>query len=406
MVCLGAGVANSQSVVIYTKSGDMIKYEAEDVEKVVFKPMQVFDPTNLLSEEYVPCEGFRNWIDTHLGDGSGYYSLEQAAAYTGEINLSRQESVTDITGIEYFTGLTSLKAEDAYFGNFDVAALKSLQYLQIVNTRVSSLDLSDLHDLKTAAVGRNKITELILGEKPVLQSLWCDANQLSELDLSGCPALTTLVCSFNQLTSLSIPICPLVTLAAHQNPIGTIALGHIVKTLDTVNLTNCQLKALDLRGATKLTYLECSDNPFEEAPVLTGCTRLENLRMENVTTVDFGRMDFSECTNLNVLRLDFSKIGTSINLSSNRRLYELSLQACGLEEINIAGLINLGYVNVSDNNFKRLDVSAADGIFTFFANRNASHAQVKVWPEFNLDNPESQYFFIDSNIELVYSFTD
>lgn len=407
ILCLGIGAAaNAQSVVVYTKSGEVVKFKAEDVEKVLFKPAQVFDPTNLLSEEYVPCEGFRDWIDTHLGDGSGYYSLEQAAAYTGEINISRVESITDITGIEYFTGLTVLKAEDGYFGNFDVSALKSLEYLQIVNTRVSYLDISGLQNLKTAALSRNKITELIVAGNATLQNLYCDTNQLTDLDLTGCTSLVTLVCSFNELSALVIPDCPLVTLAVHQNPIGSIELGQVAKTLDLLNVANCQLKALDCTGAKKLTYVECGDNPFESAPIFAECLRLETLRMENVTSVDFGQLDFTECPKLNVLRLDFSKIGNAIDLSSNKKLYELSLQGCGLEEINISGLINLGYVNVSDNNFLRLDVSASDGIFTLFANRNARKAQIKVWPEFNIADPEAQSFYIDSNIELVYSFTD
>lgn len=405
LMCLGVAAGTmAQTVVIYTKSGDIVKYKADEVEKVVFKGQETFDPTNLLSEEYVPCEGFRNWIDTHLGDGSGYYSLEQAAAYTGEINISREAAVTDITGIEYFTGLTSLKAEDGYFGNFDVTALKSLQYLQIVNTRVNTLDISGLKDLKKAALSRNQITDLKVAGNSTLQDLYCDTNQLTELDLTGCTSLVTLVCSFNKLTELQIPVCPLATLAVHQNPITAIELGHVAKTLDTVNLSNCKLTSLDFSGATKMTYVECGDNPFVTAPVFAGCSRLETLRMENVTSVEFDGMDFSECSKLNVLRLDFSKIGRSVDLSKNKKLYELSLQGCALEEINIEGLINLGYVNVSDNNFERLDVSASDGIFTLFANRNGRHAQIKVWPEFNIADPEAQSFYIDSNIQLVYSF--
>lgn len=407
LITLGFGLAaNAQTVSIIKKDGEVIKYKVEDVEKIIFKPAVPFDPSNLLSEEYMPCEGFRDWINTHLGDGSGYYSLEQAAAYTGEIDISRIEAITDITGIEYFTGLTSLKGEDCYFGNFDVTALKSLQYLKIVNTRVSSLDLSELHELKTVAVSRNKLTELTVAGNSNLQTLYCDANQLTSLDLSGCTALKVLVCSFNQISSIEIPECPLVTLAVHQNPIGSIELSHVAKTLDTVNVANCGLSEIDLTDASKLTYLECGDNPLTSAPVLSGCSRLETFRMENVTSAEFDDMDFSDCTKLNVLRLDFSKIGHSINLSDNKRLYEVSLQGCGLEVIDISGLINLGYVNVSDNNFSRLDVSKADGIFTLFANRNGCPAEIKVWSDFDISSPDSQGFYIDDAITLVYQFSE
>lgn len=408
-VAIGTGLAFSagaQSVSIIKKNGEVIKYKIEEVEKVVFKPAVPFDATNLLSEVYVPCEGFRDWIDSHLGDGSGYYSLEQAAAYTGEINISRVESITDITGIEYFTGLTSLKAEDGYFGDFDVTALKSLQFLQLVNTRVTQLDLSGLKDLKTVFVSRNKLTELIVAGNSTIQKLYCDTNQLTSLDLTGCTGLVNLVCSFNKLASIQLPECPLELLAIHENPIGKIDLSKVVNTLDFVNLNNCGLTSVDFTGATKMTYVDCGDNPLTSAPILAGCKRLETLRMEYVTSVDCGEMDFSDCSKLNVLRLDGSKIGKSINLTSNKKLYELSLQGCNLEEINIAGLINLGYVNVSDNNFKRLDVSRADGIFSLFANRNGKKAEIKVWKSFDLASPEAQGFYIDSAITLVYDFSE
>ncbi len=408
-VILGIGFtlsAGAQTVSIIKKNGEVIKYDVEEVEKMVFNPVVPFDPTNLLSEEYIPCEGFRDWIDANLGDGSGYYSLEQAAAYNGEINISRIEAITDITGIEYFTGLTSLKAEDGYFGDFDVSALKSLEYLQVVNTRVSHLDLSGLKELKIVAVSRNQLTELIVAGNSTIQKLYCDANQLTALDLTGCTGLINLVCSFNEIASIELPACPLEVLAIHQNPIGSIDLSNVVKTLDTVNLINCGLTSIDFSGASKMTYLECGDNPLETAPVLTGCIRLETLRMENVTSVDCGEMDFSDCSKLNVLRLDYSKIGKSISLTKNKKLYELSLQGCNLELIDISGLINLGYVNVSDNKFQRLDVSASDGIFSLFANRNGREAQIKVWSDFNINDAENLGFFIDENIKLVYEFTE
>lgn len=408
-VIVGLGIAISataQTVSIYKTNGEVIKYNVEEVEKMIFKPAQQFDATNLLSEEYVPCEGFRDWIDTNLGDGSGYYSLEQAAAYTGEIDLSRVEAVTDITGIEYFTGLTVLKAEDGYFGDFDVSALKSLEYLQIINTRVTKLDFTGLKDLRKVFVSRNKLTYLNLAQNPILEVLYCDTNQLTSLDLTGCTGLRTLVCSYNNLTSFVLPECPLETLAIHENTIYAINLSNVVKTIDFLNVANCGLTSLDCSGASKLTYLECGYNPYAAAPIITGCNRLETFRMEYVSTVDCGEMNFNDCPKLNVLRMDYSKIGKSIDLTKNKKLYELSLQSCNLQEINIDGLINLGYVNVSDNNFTRLDVSAADGIYSLFANRNARNAEIKVWPEFNIAEPATQGFYVDERVKLVYEFSE
>lgn len=405
---IGAGLtisAGAQTVSIIKKNGEVIKYDVEEVEKMIFKPAVPFDATNLLSKEYMPCEGFRDWIDIHLGDGSGYYSLEQAAAYTGTIDISNIESITDITGIEYFTGLTSLIAEDAYFGNFNISALKSLQIVKLINTRITELDFTGLDHLHTAYVNRNKLTKLNLGGSPNLQKLWCDTNELTELDLTGCTGLTELVCSFNQLSSISLPACPLEILSIHQNQLSVLDVSGVVSTLNHLSVANCSLTSLNIEGATKLKYFDCSSNPLTSAPNVNGCSRLEEFRMEDITT-EMGELNVSDCSKLYMLRLDRSKIGSKIDLTKNKKLYELSLQGCDLQEINLEGLINLGYVNISDNNFKRIDVSKSDGIYTFFGNRNKTKAQVKVWDDFNLADPEAQGFYVDEKIKLVYDFTE
>lgn len=398
--------AMSQTVTVFQKNGETVKYNVKDVEKIVFEEEVPFDETNLLNEVYVPCEGFRDWIDNNLGDGSGYYSLEQAAAYDGEIDLSRVEEVTDITGIEYFKNLTSLVGEDAYFGDFNIGALKNLTFLRIVNTSVSELDFTGLDKLEKVYVSRNKITKLNLAQNPNLRILYCDCNELTSLDLTGCTGLEDLVCSLNNISSLTIPDCPLVTFSAHSNPLTSIDLSGVVKTLDLVSLSGCQLTSLNLEGASKLTYLECSDNPLTSAPIITGCTKLESLRIENIST-EMGEMDFSECPSLNMLRLDYSKIGGKIDLTKCKKMYELSLQGCGLTEINLSGLINLGYVNVSDNGFRRLDLSTADGIYSLYSNRITSEgAQIKVWADFDIENAYDYGFYTDETVELVHEFTN
>lgn len=62
--------AMSQTVTVFQKNGETVKYKVSDVEKIVFEGEKPDDETNLLSEKYVPCEAFRNWIDQNLGDGS------------------------------------------------------------------------------------------------------------------------------------------------------------------------------------------------------------------------------------------------------------------------------------------------------------------------------------------------
>lgn len=394
--------ALAQKITIIQKDGQQISYNAQNVEKILFEKETAVDETNLLIEKYVPDAGFRNWIDQNLGNGSGYYSLEDAAAYNGQIDLSRVESVTDITGIEYFTSLTRLIGEDSYFGDFNVGALTNLTYLKVVNTKCTTFDLSSLNKLESAMLSRNLITSLKLPSG--IKNLYCDTNQLTELDLTGCTNLQTLVCSTNNISSLVLPECPLVTLAMHTNPVGTIDLSPVKSTLDLLNVNKCNLTALDLNGCDKLTYLECSDNTFTEAPNFAGCTKIETIRMENNPN-ELGTLDFSDCKNLNTLRIDFSKIGAAIDFSQNRRLYEVSMQGCNLTDINVSNCINLGYLNVTDNLFTRLDISACDGLWNLYCNNCPNAPEIKVWPDFDIAHASDNGFYCN-NGTFVYEFTD
>ncbi|MDE6026847.1 MAG: hypothetical protein K2G23_02100 [Muribaculaceae bacterium] len=396
----------SQTMTVFQNDGKRIRYNVSDVAKIVFEEEKPFDVTNLLSAEYVPDIEFRDWIDINIGDGSGYLSLEDAKKYNGSIKITGNRELYSIQGIEYFPALTELEIEDCPIGDFNIGSLKDLESLKLRYARVSNLDLTGLTKLTKAVLSSNQLETLQLGGNTSLVHLYCDANYLTSLDASGCSSLETLICSVNEgLSTLKIPESPLVSFSAHTTSISHIDLSEVVGTLDLVNVNNTNISHLDLTGAKKLTWLECSECPLEEAPILAGCNKLETIRMERISN-EIGNMDFTECSNLNQVRLDYSKVGTSIDFTQCKKLYELSLQGCGLQNIDLTGLINLGYVNVCDNNFRRLDISKSDGMWQFWALRNAiSGAEIKVWKDFDIADPEKSYFYIDSTVTLVYEFS-
>lgn len=402
LCCLAMNAMNAQNIKVVLKSGESVKYKAEDIEKIEFQPKKPFDPTNLLSEEYVPDDDFRDWLDEHFAHGSGYYSLADAAAYADTINLDNNLTIHDITGIEYFKSLRVLTADGAVFGNFKVDSLKNLTYLKLQNTKVTRLNLSGLKHLEKAFVSQNKLDSLGVTDLPNLKKLYCDYNKLTTIDLSGCTGLTELVVSGNSLGELRLPSCPLSILAAHSNQITDIDLSAVALTLTEVSLSNNQLAAVDLTGAQRMTYLEVSDNPLRSVPVLTGCTSLKQFRLENITA-DMSALDLTKFTKLRMLRMDNSNIGKAIDLTTNKKLNELSLQNCKLQTINLTGVYNLGYVNVCDNPISKLDISASRNIYSFFANRVNKGCQIKVWSDFDIANAESNGFYTDNGV-FVYEF--
>jgi len=119
-------------------------------------------------------------IDT---DGDGEICETEAQAYTGSIYVQAQ-GISDLTGIEAFTALTSLDCSNNQLTNLDVSANTVLEYLDCEYNQLTNLDVSANVDL---------------------EYLRCVQNQLIDLDVSANTDLLSLNCSINsQLTSLNV----------------------------------------------------------------------------------------------------------------------------------------------------------------------------------------------------------
>ena len=184
-----------------------------------------------------------NQCDTN---GDGTLTTSELASYT-YVDLSNQ-SLTDLTGIEYLSGATYIDLS----GN-KLTSLAGLKY----NYKLTYLDISD-----------NNFTTLdsILDNSDAyvnLQELDASGNKLT--DMSGavvCSNLTTLDLSNNQLSSLSssmVLMKKLKSLDLSNNKISSIP--GLPSSLTSLSLSSN--KMTDLSFASKLTaleYLDASDN--------------------------------------------------------------------------------------------------------------------------------------------------
>lgn len=176
-------------------------------------------------------------------------------------------SLTDLSGIEYFSNLESLFCSELKLVSLDVSSLKKLKQLDCSdnrfltdlnvsgltnlealycdNTGLTSLDVSGLENLTQLWCSRsNSLKTLKFGENDKLTELRCSECNLSSLDVSSFTALETLDCSYNQnLTSLT--------------------LGNLAALTD-LSCYNCQLSKLDVSGLTNLSDLHCEENKLSE----------------------------------------------------------------------------------------------------------------------------------------------
>ena len=115
-------------------------------------------------------------------NGDTEIQVSEANAFNGSIFCFNM-NISDLTGIEAFTALTTLRCQDNQLTSIDISNNLALIYFECVNNQLTSLDLSN---------------------NLALTDLRCNNNQLTSLDVSQNTALDYLKCSSNQITNSNI----------------------------------------------------------------------------------------------------------------------------------------------------------------------------------------------------------
>ena len=235
-----------------------------------------------VNEAQFPDENFRTYVKDSLDTtGDGILSKIEITEVT-EINVSGK-GISDLTGIELFTELKTLKCNsneltslnvsgneqlshlqcnDNQLTTLDVSRNTALRALECDNNQLTSLDVSKNTALRALACRKNQLTSLDVSGNAALMSLYCGGNQLTSLDASGKLVLGSLSCNDNQLTSLDVSGCPaLTTLSCRGNLLEKLNLTENEK-LQELTCGGNQLNSLALDMNPELRLLDCSGNPL------------------------------------------------------------------------------------------------------------------------------------------------
>ncbi|WP_299098612.1 T9SS type A sorting domain-containing protein [uncultured Winogradskyella sp.] len=102
------------------------------------------------------------------------------------------------------TQLYNLACEENNLTSLDVSSLTSLSNLYCGDNAITTLDVSANTALLKLDIYNLALTELDLSSNNNLQDLYCDNNQLTTLNLSDKPSFKRLSCKNNALTELNI----------------------------------------------------------------------------------------------------------------------------------------------------------------------------------------------------------
>jgi len=229
--------------------------------------------------------------------------ISELAPLAGLTNLTRLElQFNEISDISALAGLTNL--ERLYFHLNQVndisplADLTGLRTLYILGNSIEDISpLAGLTSIVELWLGSNEIEDISpLASLTGLESLSLNENQIVDIShLAGMTNLTHLNLGFNSIEDVST-LEGLIGLTELYLPVNQIddasPLGALV-SLTRLNLSNNQIEDIsELAGLTELEWLYLSNNQIVDISSLGGMTKLTDLSLGTNQVVDISALEF------------------------------------------------------------------------------------------------------------------
>ncbi len=136
---------------------------------------------------HFPDETFRSYLQYSINDGSDVLTAEKLASTVALYPVGF--GISDLTGIGYFTKLTTLQCQKNQLTSLDLSGNPALTNLSCGGNRLTELDLSGNPELITLICRNNALTSLKLIGNRYIARLHCYGNSIRELNIGGCSYL-------------------------------------------------------------------------------------------------------------------------------------------------------------------------------------------------------------------------
>ena len=271
---------------------------------------------------YVPDDNFENYLEANgMGDGIQLNDSINFWAIEMLINLDvSNQNISDLTGIEDFTVLSSLKCYSNQLTTIDVSNNIYLTDLRCQSNQLTSLDVSQNTALNSLFCFSNFLTTLDVSNNITLTYLYSHSNQLTSLDVSQNTDLYFLQCQFNQL----------ITLDVSQNT-----------ALQYLHCYSNHFTTLDVSNATALIELHCQDNQLTSLDLRNG----NNTNMPTFT-ISFNATNNSNLYCINVDDVSWSTTNWTVSNGSinTQHYFSNNCTSTEIEEYNA----NKGILKIID----------------------------------------------------------
>jgi Leucine-rich repeat (LRR) protein len=281
-------------------------------------------------------------------------------------------NISDLTGIEDFTALEELYANDNSLTSLDISNNVALRIVDCNDNDIASLDVSANTALTILyAYDNTNLSSITFGNNTVLDDLDLDDCNLTTVDLSNLTALRDLDLEDNNLLSIDL------------------SANTLLEELD-VDFNN-NLTTIDLSNNLALTKADIDDNPALTTVTFGPAPNLTDVYADDTA---INAIDVSMLSGLLELNLSDTQI-SSLDVSANTQLEDMRVHDTNLTYLNVQNGNNTNFIRFELNNNPNLTCVLVDDVTYADTNFTIKDAQTSF-----SDTACTQYTFIpDANFE-------
>lgn len=226
---------------------------------LITPPVHLFAQDIKINEQNFPDPAFRTFVNSIAGN-TGTLKQTTIEKVTKFGDGLKGKGIKDLTGLKYFTSLTTLFCQD--------------------NPGLTAIDLSGNTKLQVLNITGCKVTSLDFTHNPDMVNINCaNMKTLNSIDVSQCSKLQILYLGNNLLQDLDVTHnSQLIELSIFQNKqLTAIDLSHNTSLQKLWAFGMPSLETLDLSHNTGLTYLSVYGNghmPVQDISMLTNLQTL------------------------------------------------------------------------------------------------------------------------------------
>jgi len=301
------------------------------------------------------------------------YNLDRILKLKGELDLSNNNKLTSLNGLQYFQNITSIKLfrNQNLAGNIDFTKCKQLTGQILVDNcqAVKSINVTGLDIKQLVARSLNGLEQVTIKGNNKLSSVTLNNNgELKSVDVSNLPVLEKLETYYSgKVTTINTSNSPnLKEINASSNNSLT-NIGGIEDNilLEVFKAPYTKLKKLDFTHYTKLKEVNIMSSSVEEIKGLADAGA--NLTTLQLAQTHISSLDVSQNPNLTSIDLYAVHELTALDVTHNPKLTSLRAPFTSITELKLTNNPELVTLKVAHCKLKKLDITLLPKLKALYA---------------------------------------